>query len=205
MPTNRILGQGGISLADQYDVAGSAVAIEELEADGVKTVHEMGGTMVSERMSGLIRRSTTGAIAQDIAINDVLSLPATFSRIFGIQVITDNAARLSRVSLSLRSSPAGVDQEIPLWVWDGSNSQSIDIEDADTLGVSSLLQPRPETLFGFPTMAIGTHQSQNAGQIAFRGLTSSFGAGTVIVTAIIYHAFAQQEGLSSYGLPMPSW
>jgi len=202
---DKILGQGGISLADQYDVEGSQVLIDELEVREIQGVHEMGATMVSERMSGLIRRSSTGAIAQDIVINDVLNLPATFTRLYGIQVITNTVARVGRASVHLRSSPDGVDQEIPLWVWDGTASVTVDMVDNDTLSAFSLLTPTEESRAALPIMAIGTHQAESAGQIAFRGLTNSFGAGTVIVTLILYMAFAQQQGLSSYGLPLPSW
>ncbi len=205
MAKNRILGQSGISLADSYDVGGSKVLIEELESDGVKTVHEMGGTMVSERMSGQIRRATTGAIAQNIVISDVLNLPATFSRIMAIQVITDTVSRLARVSVSIRSSPAGVVQEEPIWIWNGADSQSVDMFDNGTLSIFSVLEPKPETMARFPITAIGTHAAQNAGQLAFRGLTTGFGAGTVFATLIVYSAFTELRGVSSYGLPMPSW
>ena len=207
MSDKKILSQSGISLADAYDIEGSIAGVEQLDSEEVKVVHEMGGTMFSERVAGLVRRSTTGAIAQNIAIDDVLNLPNTLVRIYGIQVITDNAARLTRVSVSLRSSPAGVVQEMPLWVWTtNESSRTVDLVD-NSVGPSGvqLLLPETSSKQALPIMLIGTNQRQNVGQLAFRGLTSGFGAGTVVVTMIVYHAFAQLEGVSSYGIPAPSW
>lgn len=201
----KILSQAGVSLADTYNVQGSIAGVENLESAEVTLVHEMGATIGSERMSGLIRRSTTGAIAQTITFSDILTLPVGFVRLLGVQVITDATARLSRVSVHQRSSPAGVDQEIPIWVWDGSNSQSVDIEDAGVVGIDSLLTPAPETLVPMPSLLIGRQQDANVGQIAFRGLTATFGAGTVVITLLLYMAFIEEGNLPSKGLPMPSW
>ena len=43
--------------------------------------------------------------------------------------------------------------------------------------------------------------------IAFRGVTSAFGAGTVVLTALIHIAFTHLGGNvpSNFGLPVPGW
>jgi len=200
----KILSQAGISLADQYDIEGSVAGVEELDSESVKTVHEMGATIFSERLGGLLRRSTTGAIAQNITFGDVLNLPNISTRIYGIQVITDDPTRLSRVVVHARDQQATV-QEHPIWVWDTVTSVSVPIVDAGVLATHFMLSSLINIGVTSPIMLFGTTSDSPISQLAFRGLTAGFGAGTVTVTALIYHGFSQLGGISSYGVALPSW
>ena len=204
MSDKKILSQSGISLADAYDIEGSIAGVEQLDSEEVKVVHEMGGTMFSERLGGLLRRTTTGAIAQNIAISQVLNLPNVPIRIYGVAVLTDDSSRLSRISVSLRDQEATI-QEHPIWIWNGTASQTVDITDDGTLTTLSLLRPNPDSAGDFPYLTFGTTSRNSIGQVAFRGLTTGFGAGTVTATMLLYHGFSQLGGISSYGIPIPSW
>lgn len=200
----KILSRSGDSLADTYDVVGSIAGIEHLESRELTLVHEMGATLFSERFSGALRRISPAATAQGTNFNAVMTgLPAGASRIFALQVFTDDASRLANVVVSLRSA---VDSsEIPIWVWDQTNSIDVRFEDAGA-GVATLTLLIPETgLSALPNMLVGSGQPQQVEQIAIRGLTTAFGAGTVTVTVLVYLGLSQIGGLSSRGLPIPSW
>jgi len=201
----KILSQTGISLADTYDVEGSIAGIEQLESREVSLVHEMGGTIFSERLSGAIRRVTTGAILQNAAWDLILTdLPAVPTRVLGVVVFSDDDARISRAMVAIRDPLA--EREIPIFVWDANeatvtvrmqdNGAAVTTENvlANALGVATL-----------PSMLIGSEQPQPVDQVAFRGLTTGFGAGTVVTTALIYIGFSQVGGISSHGLPVPAW
>jgi len=201
----KILSQSGISLADAYEISGSIAGVEELDPHDVKTVHEMGGTMFSERFSAAIRRRSSGAIAQSIAIDQVIDdLPSTPSRIVGVQVFTAGvAARLDHLAVLVRTELA--EREIPIWIYDGTNSRPVRLQDdGAALQTVSLFQPVGENLL-LPNMLTGTAQPQTVTEIAIRGLTTAFGAGTLEVITIIHILFSQIAGISSTGLPIPSW
>ncbi len=201
---SKVLSQSGISLADQYDVEGSVAGIEDLNSRDVSLVHEMGQTLFSERLGATIRRTSSGAIGQsDVWDNVIVTFPTAPFRILGVIVLSDDATRLSVVTVSIRSTQQV--REMPIFEWDtneGAVTSRIDQEGAGAANTSTLIPARST---GWPTLGVGSLSRQEVGAIAFRGSTNAFGAGDVTTIALIHIAFAQQAGLSSYGLPIPGW
>jgi len=115
--SRKILSQAGTSLADSYDVEGSIVGIENLDASDVKLVHEMGATIVSERMNSLIIQGTTGAISQSTTWDVSLGQPPdVFNRILAVFVEATAATRINFCSIALADIITG--EEIPFFTWD---------------------------------------------------------------------------------------
>lgn len=207
----KILGQAGVSLADAYDVEGSIAGVEELDADSVKTVHEMGATIHSERLGGAIRRATSGAQLQNVAFDHaIIDLPGVPYRILGVSalVISGVSGRIAHYQISLRNEAAG--REMPIFVWDGGFDQepSVRIQDNNNPAASiPLLRPTSHAFNSMPNLMIaGQNQPQVLDRIQVRGLTSGFGAGTVDVALLVYIAFSDLgTSISSYGLPIPGW
>jgi len=202
----KILSQSGVSLADTYDIQGSIAGIEQLRSEEVGLVHEMGGTIFSERLSASIRRRSTGAVDQSTSWDLVLQdLPAVPTRILGIVVLSANASRVSNCSVSIRDALSG--REMPIFIWD-SGEPNITARFVENDGAAANVNFLINSLgaANSPTLLIGNGQPQPVSEIAFRGLSTGFGAGTVTVTALIYIAFSQLgSGISSKGLPVPSW
>ena len=205
---SKILSQAGNSLADIYDVEGSIAGIDQLETRELPIVHEMGGTVFSERLSGRIFRFTSGAIAQSIAFNVVgQAFAPTPVRILGVFCFASVGSRLNEVTVSLRETIPSAEQEIPIFAWDLNEgtviSRIMDVAAVATVvGLSNSAAIASQNL---PTLLLGSGQPQPVQEIAFRGIATAFGAGTVTVTCLIYVAFPQLEGLSSRGLPLPGW
>jgi len=201
----KIQAQAGSSLADVYDVQGSIAGIDHLDTHELPIVHEMGATVFSERFGTSISRIETGDIAQDtnfdIANSNFAAVP---SRILAIVVFSDAAARIQRVTLSPRDPIAG--REIPIWHYDGvTNFGTMRMSD-DGAAVANfeVLQPVQSQLF-LPNFFGGDDQATTVNDLIMRGRTTGFGAGTVFCRALIYLAFARLAGVSSRGLPIPSW
>lgn len=202
----KILSQAGTSLADTYNVEGSIAGIEQLETRELPIVHEMGGTVFSERLSSSIRHASSGAINQSTNWNVILTdLPVTPFRILGVTVFISTTARVTIASVAVRHP--GDDREIPIWIWDAARDVEVRARFTDTgaaVATTQFLRPL-ELMEAIPHMGLGTEQPQPASEIAFRGQTAGFGAGTVTATMIMHVQFSQVAGLSSRGLPIPSW
>jgi len=206
----KILSQSGNSLADTYDVQGSVAGIEQLETRELPIVHEMGATVFSERYSTFIRSANTGAIAQSTAFNVVLNdLPGGAFRVFAIQVFIDTTARIDIASVAARDR--GNDREIPIWIWDSTPDGEVRVRFVnDGAGAANVqfLQPSPANII-IPHMMAGAGQPQFVGDLAFRGTSNAFGAGTVTATVLIHLGFSAIGGVpgntTSRGLPIPSW
>ena len=204
----KVLSQAGSSLADIYDVEGSIAGIDQLLTDELPIVHEMGGTVFSERLSGEIVRLSTGALAQSVAFDVILtSPPINTYRLLGLFVFAD-VNRVSFAQVSLRNT--GTDREIPLWWWDTTASindvSSVRMRDNGAAAATHIALNTPQ--FQLPSLAIRSGQLQETGgEIVFRGEMTAFGAGTVTATAILYLGLTDlpTAGLSSRGLPIPSW
>ena len=208
---NKILSQAGTSLADIYDVEGSIAGLEELDSDAVKTVHEMGQTVFSERFRTRLIVLSTGAIAQSttFAINFTLGI-VPIARILGAEVMSTTTARLTQANLNIGTQVAGDETEIPFWSWQtgaGDDFEKLVLNRISGGAVSTKVRYIPGQPLGHPYMAIGDGQPDTvASTIEFRGITSAFGAGTITLSALIYLGFpAASSGLSSRGLPVPSW
>lgn len=201
----KVLSQSGISLADTYDVEGSIAGIDRLLSEEVLLFHEMGGTLFSERFSTTVRRRSTGAIAQNITIGQIVSdLPSPYYRIFGFTVFNannDSAARLTQLSIYGRDALAN--RETVLWRWNGAVvDETFNVEGA----VSTVEILVPDVAFTVaPQLMAGITQPQSVSAIVIRGLTAGFGAGTVEIVTLMHIGFVAIGGLSSEGLPIPSW
>lgn len=201
----KVLSQSGMSLADVYDVQGSIAGIEQLESREVSLVHEMGGTIFSERISGAIRRMATAAINQDTNYEVVLSdLPNHPWRVLSVFAMESTSGRVSTCQISLFDADAI--REVPLMVWAAANDlrSAIRIRDGGATGDQTALVPA--TGWQTPNLGIGVPQRETVNQLAMRGRTAGFGAGTVTVVGLVYIAHTHiGGGLSSRGLPLPGW
>ena len=201
----KVLAQAGTSLADVYDVEGSVAGVEQLLSQEVNLVHEMGGTIFSERFSTFIRRTQTAATLQSVDIDEVITgLPNPYWRVLGVVVLVDVTGRLTRMCVNIRDPVVGTGREIPVWIWDAANSNAVRIDEEGTVLVREALTPVPGTTL-VPSMGVGDLQPQGTTELSLRGRTSAFGAGTVTITALIQIGFAQVGGISSKGLPLPGW
>lgn len=199
----KILSQAGNSLADIYDVEGSIAGIEHLETHDLPIVHEMGSTVFSERFTTTITRIPTAALLQNVDI-DVVStnFPQVPSRVLSVSVLTDQPTRILRLAV-LSRDPVAL-EEIPLWVFDTTPlSESIRIADGGAPANSNVLIGRP----GFEQKSFtgGFGQPDFVGEVALRGRTTGFGAGNVTIVALVHFGFGEIVGISSRGLPIPSW
>ena len=199
----KVLAKSGDSLADVYDIKGSIAGIEELISRDVSLTHEMGATIHSERLSGTILNVATGVLAQNIAFNTGFTIGQTPTRLLGVRVLTDVASRVARVSVHITDVPPNIN-DMPLFAWaTGDEQKTIDIAIDGSLLARNLLDSTTPTFV--PNLLIGTDQQSPVPVITLRGLTSGFGAGTVNVMMQLYIAFPRLAGVSSRGLPIPSW
>jgi len=202
----KVLSQSGISLSDVYDVEGSRAGIERLDDAEVKAVHELGGTIFSERMGGIIKRRTTGALNQSTNFAQTISdfESDSITRITGISVIA-SLDRINFMSVCVLEPGGGL--EFPIWAWDSATDPAISIRwDDSGAGAANEFLLRPLNAHNLPSFLFGTNQRRVVPQVIIRGVTDAFGAGTVTTIIQIYEAFADRgSGLSSFGLPVPSW
>jgi len=202
----KILSRAGVSLADTYDVQGSIAGIEELESREVTLVHEMGATIFSERFSSFVRRAIADSVSQSTAFESVLSdLPTIPWKVLGITVWITTTARLDQVSVTVLDPVGG--REILIWAWDTTtNDEEITVRLTDLGALGTRIVLRPHTPLGIaPMIVAGNSQPQHLGSVALRGITGAFGAGTVSTIMLMNIGFAQVGGISSKGLPIPSW
>lgn len=207
----KILSQAGMSLADVYNVKGSIAGIDQLEAREVSLVHEMGGTLFSERFSTFIRTANSGAIAQSTGFVQTLTdLPSFPYKILAIRVFVDVLGRLVLASVAMKNAvnTPGNLREIPIWIWanaagDGEIPARFSA-DGGAVGTVEFLQPSLANL-SLPHLVAGRQQPQNVRDVVFRGFTGAFGAGTVTTTMLLLLGFSHVGGISSRGLPMPGW
>lgn len=171
----------------------------------VQVVHEMGATIFSERLAADIRQLTSGDIGQNVGFDVTLATDLTTpARILGITVTFDTAARLDRAQISLQQN--GID--FPIWAWNVSVDEVIVIRMDLTgagVGTEQLCRPLRPLAGNVPSMLFGSLQIQPMPDLIFRGLAAGFGAGTVRATADILTCHATRGGVSSFGLPIPSW
>ena len=203
----KILARAGVSLSDVYDVQGSIAGIEQLESEEVRLVHEMGSTIFSERLGGQILVASTGDIAQNLSFSANFSAPAdlneTTALILNIMVSVDTTSRLLRCAVVLREGLSA--QETPIWVWDGTNEVTIRMSVGGATANIIALQELPGWS-RLPNLILSADVLLGDWAIFLRGTTSGFGAGTVDTSMHAYLSFpGTRAGLSSKGLPLPSW
>lgn len=197
----KVLSQSGNSLADVYDVVGSVAGIEQLESREVGLVHEMGSTLLAERFSTQIRRATAEGLLQSVNFQVLIDdLPTVPTRLLGVGVFADTGTRISKAAVSVRT----ILRELPIWVYDAANIDPVRINNEGSVEDVDFLRGIASMDF-VPSFIGGTAQPISVSQVALRGTTTAFGAGTVNITVLLYQAFPSVEGLSSRGIPIPSW
>jgi len=204
----KIQSHSGRSLPDTYDVIGSVAPIRDLVSEEVHLIHEMGGVIFSERLGSSILIMTTGDLLQTINFNivtPILDMPG-ITRVLGVMVFADGD-RVLNASLSMSDETANA--EVAMWAWDGTADLAL-AQRVNVLGtVADRTLLRPVTLMGnLPAMAFGPGQRAQVPSFALRGTTTTFGGGTVEITAHIQIANADTgapAALSSIGLPLPGW
>ena len=206
----RVLGKAGVSLADVYDVEGSVSGVADLRSEEVQTVHEMGATIFSERLNAAITIITTGAIAQNIDFGVGLAQPLTVRRIVALVVIASTAGRTARAQVSITGGEAGSQTECPLFSWESGTGTDLErelrIEVDGVAAAHHQLVPGPSSIVSVPSFVVGSQGPiVDQSRVIMRGRTGAFGAGTVVVRCVLYQAFSEVEGISSFGLPVPSW
>jgi len=206
----KILGEAGKSLADIYDVEGSVVDIEELDARVIQAVHELGEVINSERMGVAIIRMSTGDLLQTITfdvVTPVLDMPG-ITRVLGVMVFADGD-RVLTANVNLTNGAA--QNELALWWWDPATDLALTGRVMVLGSIASRVLLRPSVNYAnLPTLATGPGQRAQMPAFSLRGITTTFGAGTVEITAHILIANADVKGTgigapSNIGLPMPSW
>ncbi len=199
----KIQTKSGESLADVYDVEGSIAGIEELQAKDVNLVHEMGSTIFSERLAGSLLRAQTGAILQTITFDvTIQTLPQAPSRILGIQLFAD-FERINFVTVSTVERSTG--RELPIFVWETGDDAFRVIRISDDGGAAATRNLLVPAMTPHATMLQGVGQRVTVQDLVMRGVTATFGAGTVNLVMVAHLSFAELGGVSSKGLPIPSW
>lgn len=207
----KVLAQAGTSLADVYDVEGSVAGVEELQSRDVGLSHEMGATIFSERLGADVNVLETGDITASSTFDVFLTLPPLNpTRIVAVDAVITTAARILNAQLSVTAVSTELNDSV-IWAWAAGNA-ALDFErtirvikvGSAVINKSQLVSVAPPNL---PSMIIGSDQPVNsrAQQLVLRGQTAAFGAGTVNLQVSIFLLFAVQEGVSSFGLPIPSW
>ncbi len=207
--SRKILAQAGTSLADIYDVEGSVVGLESLDVGEVKAVHELGGTIMSERLTAFVQHTDGGALAQNLQFNfQGNDYHDQVTRILGVTLLTDFAARVRNACVSIQDLTNG--REMPLFVWDTADDPEPRVRwSIDGAAVGAFFHLR--SLFNqFPSLVLRTGTERITTRLVCRGVNDAFGAGDVTVHMLVYIAFpshvAETPGEpSSHGLPLPSW
>lgn len=201
----KIQGQSGTSLADMYDTVGSEAPINTLLSEEVNLVHEMGGTIQSERVGGLLRRRSTGALLQTVSFTDTITNISEFpSRLHSVTVYVDAAARMLKIVVSIHDVDA--EREIPIFAWESANGIEVPIrvvDNGDPISDQFLLVSQMP--IGAPTMLYGSTSPRPLNDIVIRGTTETFGAGDVTAIILLQISFTGVGGIDSRGLPIPSW
>ena len=199
----KILSKSGDSLADVYDIEGSIAGIEDLQSKDVNLVHEMGGTIFSERLSAQMVLVASSGVLQSVTFTAGVTIPVT-SRLLGLAVVVTLASRITQLSVGIGSPVAIDDTEIPIFVWENADAaQDVEVLIDGTVESRELLIS-PGGIFA-PTILMGNDSPRRANIIQLRGETNAFGAGNIAVTVIAHILFPQRGGLSSRGLPIPGW
>jgi len=208
---SKILAQTGTSLADVYDIEGSIVGVDELEAHEVNVVHDLGPQIQSERLRSFIEVIDGGVVAQNITWGvALLPFPDCVNRIVTISVVSDVDSRILNCSVALKEGSSAI--EYPLWVWDQTDDETSPYiwDDGSGSAVFNMMRPIHNLPGGVPCIATRGGDASDMPNLIFRGTSTGFGAGDVRARAIIQvirptsRVPAAGEP-SSHGLPFPSW
>ena len=206
----KILSQSGLSLADQYNVEGSQAPVGPLlSQEGVHLMHEMGQTIMSERLAATFVH-TTSDVPQSTNFTAEIGTPlpnVPMLRVLGIIVNQESSAntQIDHLTILARDDAVfGFHSDMPMWVFDQTNIDDIRFSPGDGTINGNVLRPRLEYT-RLPFFLVGATQREQVTEIFMQGRTQAFGAGNLEITASVMFAFPRFEGLSSRGIPIPSW
>jgi len=205
----KILSQSGIALADIYQIEGSIVGVEKLETNEVPVVHELGGTIVSERLRGIqLLLSTTPLQSADFSVSSgqVADCP---NRIIAASVFIPAAMAGDVGTCNLSIEDGGTGRQTVFWSFDSAVDAESAIRWNDGTGVLDMIELRPGRIT-LPSLMVRVDVGTNMPVVRLQGTTTAFGAGTVEIQALVHLVRAnsgtpQQGQASSHGLPLPSW
>ncbi len=206
----KILSTTGISLADQYDVLGSSAPIGPLlSSEGVHLMHEMGGVIMAERLAaGFVHATADVPQLTNFTVELTPPLPQVpMLRILGIIVNQEESTdiQIDHLTVLARDDAVfGSHSDMPMWVFDKTNIDDIRMSPGDGTANLNCLRPQAEYT-RLPFLMVGPTQRQQLAEIHLQGRTLGFGSGDRLITASVLFAFPQSEGLSSRGIPLPSW
>lgn len=201
----KILTRAGQSLADQYDTLGSNVAVEELVTSDVVLFHEMGNTLLSERMEQQLLQISADTVAQSTNFSTVhASVPDTPTRLLSVAMIATAGARVLRAALMVQDADTG--REIPIFAYDSTADVETPIQWSDNggaLNTAYLLQGSNPML---QQLLVRIGDIHTMPSLILRGRTEGFGAGTVTLRCLMLVARPSggPQG-ATVGLPIPSW
>ena len=201
----KILTRSGATLADVYDIEGSIAGVEALLTENVTLQHEMGGTILSERLISETRIFQTGDLLQSVNFEVFEGQPTVHSRIVALSVFADTASRIQRVMVGFFDGQTGGDTTNPIFSFEtgtGSDfARVIRVRIGGSLfNIGKLI---PTDAVTVPVFQVGAPVERQT--LSAIGTTTAFGAGTVQLTVIVTRVFPRLEGISSRGLPVPSW
>lgn len=205
----KILSQSGTSLADTYDVEGSIAGVDNLESRDVHLFDEMGGRVFSERLQSFFIRMTTGLILQDTNFDIIAGgVPDSPNRVLAISVLVAGGDRIDRASVSLNDTEGETD--MVLFAWNTSSDVGIITRWEELGNLASDLLLVPTAPPNLPALMTRTGPGKSMPDLALRGRSTGFGAGTTECVAIIHICRANPGNPapgapSSHGLPLPGW
>ena len=206
MSPGKVLGEAGKSIPDVYDVDGSVVDIDRIDGREIKLVHEMGATILSERLAGEHFRIGSGPHLQNVDFEAIIATPpGSISRIVALQVLCTVAqqGRTARVAVVLQDGTSG--RETPVWIWETGQAET-EVEWSDSgQAVATFSAFQPTSHIYVPSMLIGVGHAQQVQNIILRGTTGAFGAGNITYFLMAYLLFPTPTAVNSFGLPIPSW
>jgi len=203
----KILGSIPSALSGLLDIEGGQVLVDELrEQEGVSLVYDIGQLIESETLRVATRSFDTGAINQSITSTATLTGMPQMCRILGIDVLTDDATRVSQVTLfgddiGLADAAATNARCQLMWNWVNAGRTlprpgGYSAGDA-ALSTILLAEAADNNLLG-PTPIFFNQQgvAQRSGHenLIIGVLSTGFGAGTVRVTGHVTLLFPTTLG-----------
>ncbi len=210
--------QAGASIADTYDVVASTLDLDEFNASqGVNPVEEMGGRVFAERVNSvMIKVEPAAPILQTITFDLTLlgsvatPTPDSPTRLMSLSVMIAAAEATRIKSAAVYMRDLNLSREVCVWSWDIATDDEVECRwNDDGAGAAAFFLLRSTANF-LPELMTRAGNERVMPQLLFRGLSATFGAGTVnpICVAHLLRATTANPAPgepSSHGLPIPSW
>jgi len=203
--SKKVLGRSGFSIPDTYDIRGSKVDIQDIDAANPPLVHELGATIFMERLSMGVFILETGNVAQSTNFDVTFALAdVSVARVLAVEVVNDAVGQTAHANVALRDDPA--EREIGIWTWDATNdAEHLIRRQLQGAAISNMGLLRPNAQVQVPSLMLGLDHRDPVNMIAFRGATTAFGAGNMTFDCQVLLAFSHEDGINSFGVPIPGW